>query len=177
MNPHYKLILKFRTQSSDLLNNHFDKKIRQFHDQIIQTETTDYEVVYQEFLDEFEQIRNQFHFQQCGDKISLTKIYFTTTYLTCPSCHTQNTFAPSSKMRGFEYVGCQLAEQRTQYLIELHQAENIRERDLYHQIHLLRLKLGIEEKDTPEILAWEEQRQTAIKKAPLYYQQVRASDV
>ncbi len=167
-------LYNFRTTCSDK-HNAFDETISYWQDQINNTGLVDYEIEYQAIVDDYESIKNKFNCSQCGGNIPITKIYFTISYLKCPSCNTQNTFEPSTKARGLEQVARSLAEQRTKYLLEEHHAEKQRERDLYHEGH--QLKLGRHDlKDKKELQLLQEkldqiekQRQESIKNAPILY--------
>lgn len=172
--PFYQKITDFRTVSSNRLNNDFDEKLRELREQLQSTNYTDYEVIYQQILDEHEQIKDKFKCQQCGDTIPLTKIYFITTHLTCPSCQNKNTFIPSTLAKGLEHIGRSLAEQRTEPLLQKKYAEEARERDLYLKAHQLRLKQSFDKKDL-ELERQIEDLETARKQSqsliPQYYQE------
>lgn len=170
--PFYNQLSDFRNVCSDQLHDYFDKKIGEYDAQLDATNETDYEVLYQRILDEYEELKNQFKCQQCGDGIPLDKIYFTTTHITCPSCQNRNTFVPSTLAKGLEQIGRGLAEQRTQYLLDEYNAEQERERELYLEAHQLKLKQNFIDKN-PElelkIAEIEAERQKSIKLAPQIY--------
>ncbi|GIM51367.1 hypothetical protein CAPN004_03970 [Capnocytophaga cynodegmi] len=71
------------------------------------------EITLQEIIDEYNQIKDNFHCTQCGGKLDINEIYFIATYVPCPYCQTQNTFVPSTKMRELEFIAKDLAEERT----------------------------------------------------------------
>lgn len=175
--PFYNHLRQFRTDCSDRFYKKFEEKYHAFSDQLKQTMFTDYEVVYQQILDEHEQIKNQFKCQQCGDTIPLTKIYFTAVHLTCPSCEIKNTFQPSTLAQGLEQIGRSLAEQRMQYLLDNYYQAQADERTLYHQAHELKLKKSPfnNEADNEviqqQINQLEQQRKETEKSIPQLYQQ------
>lgn len=92
--------------------------LHDYRERIETTLTEDFEGQYQRILEEFDKIKDQFKCTQCGGQLTIDKIYFTTTYITCPFCHTQNTFEPSSQAKSLEQLGRSLAEQRTKHLLE-----------------------------------------------------------
>jgi|GEM_PF-3486068 len=138
--PYRQLLQDFRMACFERFNNGFEEKYNACRDRIEDTQSTDYEVIYQQILDEHERIKNQFRCHQCGAGIPLTKLYFTTVHLACPSCATKNTFTPSTLAQGLEHIGRSLAEQRTQHLLDRYYAAQQAERDLYHAAHDLKLK-------------------------------------
>lgn len=170
--PIYKDLLKFRTACSDRLHQDFEDKFHHCQDLIEATEDTDYEVVYQQILDEFEANKNKFKCQQCGDVIPLEKIYFIRTYLTCPSCQTQNTYVPSTLTSGLEQIGRSLAEQRTKGLLGDYGRAQRKERELYQEKHQLSLKSHFNEsqEDKQRLEDMEKEYQELKKDIPLLYQ-------
>jgi RNA polymerase-binding transcription factor DksA len=128
-----------RYHQLDELKNHY-------RGQVEATYSENYEVKYQQILDEYEAIRNKFACVQCGSPIVIEKIYFTTTYITCPACQTRNTFEPSSKAKTLEQLGRSLAEQRTAHLLKEHDAIPAKTQELYLERHKIQLSL-IQEKD------------------------------
>ena len=58
-------------------------------------------------------MKDKFHCSQCGANLEIKELYFISTYITCPYCQTQNTFVPSDKMREFEFVAKDFAEEKT----------------------------------------------------------------
>jgi RNA polymerase-binding transcription factor DksA len=173
LHPYYSRLTEFRAVCSDQLHNGLEEKLSQLRDQLQETNNEDFEVVYQQILDEFETIKNQFKCQQCGDTIPLTKIYFVTTHLACPSCQNKNTFTPSSLAQGLEHVGRSLAEQRTKPLLDKYYEEQNRERELYLQGHHLKLKRDFHKKNEvleKQIEDVEQQRNESKALIPNYYQ-------
>ncbi|GAA6768085.1 hypothetical protein AAFH68_40370 [Flavobacterium sp. CGRL1] len=90
-------------------------------------------------LDEYETIKNKFNCTQCGGNIEIEKIFLIETYISCPYCQTQNTFAPSTLGRNLQNIAKELAEQRTAHLYDAYESEKDKERDLYHKRHELSL--------------------------------------
>jgi hypothetical protein len=76
----------------------------------------DLEAAYQEQLAAFEKIKEDFNCQQCGGNISIPKMFFIATYVSCPFCQTQNTFMPSTEAQMVLHNARGLAEQRTAHL-------------------------------------------------------------
>jgi hypothetical protein len=93
--------------------------------QVDATDFHDYEIDYQNIVSEFNEIKDSFKCVQCSSPIVIDKLYFTTTYLNCSSCDTQNTFEPSTQAKQLEHIGRSLAEQRTAHLLaEYNEAPN-----------------------------------------------------
>lgn len=146
----------------------FEEKVDAWRERLENTESVDLEAKYKSILNEYEQIKDKFCCKQCGSPISIPEMLFITTHVACPACQSQNTFEPSSQARELDFVGRALAEQRTQPLLDAHQAEEERERELYMQIHELSF-----EDETPSILAQiaelEQKRKDSIRNAPELY--------
>ncbi len=175
LSPHHNLLSDFRTACSDR-HNEFERKFEYWRDQIEKTQQRDLEIEYQKILNEFESIKHKFSCKQCGGNITIDKIFLIETYIPCPYCKSQNTFAPSTQARMLQNIARGLAEQRTAHLYEAFETENNKERELYHQRHELSLS-KIHEKDSKvlsEINAkmnqLENDRQNAIENAPKLYQ-------
>jgi len=146
-----------------------------YREKVENTYTEDYEASYQAILNELEIIKNSFCCTQCGNGITIDKIYFTTTYLTCPACQTQNTFEPGSQAKKLEHLGRSLAEQRTRHLLKEHNEIPKKLQQLYLQQHELKLSL-IHEKSKAvivqkekQIQEFEQQRTELEQKAPQLY--------
>jgi hypothetical protein len=171
---HHDTLMDFRNDIAER-HNAFDDKVQYWRDALDNTGQEDLEIKYQAIVDEFNSIKNKFKCKQCGGHIAIEKIYFITAFLTCPQCQTQNTFEPSTQARGLEQLGRDLAEQRTAHLQKTYNDEVALERTLYHEKHTMSLsrihassndKASIEKQ--MEVL--EQQRQAAIKNAPVLYQ-------
>ncbi|AOC96005.1 hypothetical protein BB050_02912 [Flavobacterium anhuiense] len=176
LSKHHDLLSDFRSACSDRYNE-FENKYDYWRKQIDKTQERDLETEYQKILDEYEAIKNKFNCTQCGGNIVIEKIFLIETYITCPYCQTQNTFAPSTLGRNLQNIARNLAEQRTAHLYEAYEAEKDKERDLYHQRHELSLSI-IHEKDKKVLYEvqlkmddLEEQRQFAIKNVPKLHQE------
>lgn len=171
LDKNHTLLSDFRSACSDRCND-FDDKYDYWRKQIDKTQERDLEIEYKKIIDEFETIKDKFSCTQCGGNINIEKIFLIETYISCPYCKTQNTFAPSTQGRNLQNIARELAEQRTAHLYEEFENENNKERELYHQRHELSLS-KIHESDK-KVLAGiqakmddlEEQRQFAIKNAP-----------
>ncbi|WP_264530751.1 hypothetical protein [Flavobacterium sp. N502540] len=175
LSKHHNLVSDFRSVCSDRYND-FEDHYEYWRKQIEKTQERDLEIEYQKILDEFEAIKNKFNCTQCGGNIEIEKIFLIETYIQCPYCNTQNTFAPSTQARNLQNIARGLAEQRTAHLYEAFEIENNKERELYHKRHELSLS-KIHESDKKvlsQILAkmeeLEEQRQFVIKNAPKLHQ-------
>lgn len=93
----------------------------------------DLESFYREQLEAFERIRDQFTCKQCGGKITIPKMFFIATYVTCPYCQTQNTFMPSSGAQLMLHQARSLAEQRTAHLLKAYENSHPKDPGLYKQ--------------------------------------------
>lgn len=93
----------------------------------------DLESFYRGQLEEFERIRDQFTCKQCGGKITVPKMFFIATYVTCPHCQTQNTFMPSSGAQLMLHQARSLAEQRTAHLLKAYENSYPKDPGLYKQ--------------------------------------------
>lgn len=111
----------------------------------------DLEGFYKEQLDAFERIRDQFTCKQCGGKITIPKMFFIATYVTCTWCQTQNTFMPSSGAQLMLHQARSLAEQRTAHLLK--EYENSRQKDPALHRKYLRAMFDEWNKITPDMAA------------------------
>lgn len=153
-----------------------DKISQDYKKRIEATFSEDYETKYQKILDEYEAIKDTFRCVQCSSPITIDKLYFTTTYITCPACQIKNTFEPSSQAKMLETLGRSLAEQRTAHLLVEHDAIPEQTRVLYLQKHDLKLSLSFEkdentiEQNKAKIQELENQEQELEAKRPELYQ-------
>jgi len=92
------------------------------------------EAKYQAILDEYEQLKDKFACKQCGSPITIPQIFLTAAHVECPSCQTQNTFEPSSRARELDYLGQELAEQRTEHVLKAYENEKEREEKALEKI-------------------------------------------
>lgn len=175
LSKHHDLVSDFRNACSDRYEE-FENKYDYWQKQIEKTQERDLETEYQKILHEYEAIKNKFNCTQCGGNIEIEKIFLIETYISCPYCKTQNTFAPSTQARNLQNIARGLAEQRTAHLYEEFETENNKERELYHQRHELNLS-KIHENDKKvlseiqtKMNELEEQRQFVIKNAPKLHQ-------
>jgi hypothetical protein len=172
----YHAIYDLKIECSDRYHKTFDEKYHFWSDKIRNIKEGNLEEKYQKIIDEYEALKDKFNCSQCGGNIPIPKIYFIATYLTCSACQTQNTFDPSTEAKGLEQLGRELAQERTAYLLENYNAENKKERDLYHQAHTLKLSYNHQtDKKTvaqiqQQIEAIEQERQNAIANAPKLYE-------
>lgn len=128
----------------------FEKIYNHYRAMVEDTDVEDFEIKYQRILDEYETSKDKFRCMQCGSPVVIGQLYFTTTYITCPSCQTRNTYDPGTNAKMLEHVGRSLAEQRTRHLLKEHDSIGNRTHDLYLQAHQLELSL-IHEKDNKVI--------------------------
>lgn len=158
----------------------FEEKVEYWIEKVKETGKEDFEIKYQAIIDEYNTIKDKFCCKQCGSPITINKVLFITTHLSCPACQTQNTFVPSSQASDLDYVGLCLAEQRTKHILIAYEKENDKERDLYNQMHTIEIeKIGYEingdNSKLPEldskIKELEIQRKASVAKAPELYQE------
>lgn len=165
----------FRQACSERYHRDFEDKFNYWQEQLNKAAVKDYEVVYREILAEFEKTKDKFTCSQCGSPITISRIFFISTYIACPACNTQNTFEPGTSARNLQNIARGLAEQRTQYLHDAYEAEQQLERELYHANHELNLSLHFEkDKNTKarkqqQVQQNEIRRQQAIANAPQMY--------
>jgi len=109
----------------------------------------DLEGVYQQELVAFEKIRDKFSCKQCGGNITIPKMFFIDTYITCPFCQSQNTFSPSTGARMVLHQARSLAEQRTAHLLRNYEATTPKDPALYR--HYLRAMFDEWNKIVPDM--------------------------
>ncbi|MBZ4192640.1 hypothetical protein [Niabella beijingensis] len=109
----------------------FEAFCQSWYGQLEAATKQDHEALYQKILAEHEQLRDRFRCQQCGAPISIEKIYFTTTYLKCPACSTQNTYEPSTLARSLNWIARDLAEARTAHLLAAYNNDASQRPELY----------------------------------------------
>lgn len=110
----------------------------------------DLESAYQEELAAFERIRDKFSCKQCGGNITIPRMFFIDTYITCPFCQSQNTFSPSTGARMVLHQARSLAEQRTAHLLRSYEASSPKNPDLYR--HYLRSMFDEWNKIVPDMV-------------------------
>ncbi|MBC5836834.1 hypothetical protein [Flavobacterium muglaense] len=138
---HRSLYYDFRNQCLDGLQK-LEITRNYYKNQIEGTDSQDYEMVYQAILEEYDSIKNNFNCVQCSSPILIDKIYFTTTYLSCAACFTQNTFEPSSQTKQLEHVGRSLAEQRTAHLLQEYKEQSKLASVIFSKKHELEMSLA-----------------------------------
>ena len=122
--PHAPSFLKTQTPEGELqeqwfrkIHDDFEKwkdKMRDLADSIEnQVKKPSAEEKLREIVEEYNAVKDKFHCSQCGANLEIKELYFISTYITCPYCQTQNTFVPSDKMREFEFVTKDFAEEKT----------------------------------------------------------------
>lgn len=106
------LLDEFRDDAHDKLMD-WEKRLYTLQEDTIKAiEVRDWEAYYQQVLDNYNKIRDQFSCKQCGAKLEIPKIFFISTYITCSHCQTQNTFEPGSEARSLETNARNIAESR-----------------------------------------------------------------
>lgn len=134
------------------------------------TEGENTESKYQAILDEYEQIKDKFICKQCGSPIVIPQIFLTTAYIECPSCQTQNTFEPSSRARELDYVGQELAGQRTEHLLKAYEDEKEKEEAAWDKISDFESDMDDEnEADKAKLLALKAEYQAIRDNIPNMY--------
>ncbi len=78
------------SERCDNRGNRFEEKLESWIEKVKDTSKEDFEIKYQAIIDEHNTIKNQFCCKQCGSTISIDKILFITTHISCPACKTQN---------------------------------------------------------------------------------------
>ena len=122
--PHAPSFLKTQTPEGELqeqwfrkIHDDFEKwkdKMRDLAESIEnQVKKPSAEEKLHEIVEEYNAVKDKFHCSQCGANLEIKELYFISTYITCPYCQTQNTFVPSDKMREFEFVAKDFAEEKT----------------------------------------------------------------
>jgi hypothetical protein len=154
----------------------FEEKCRQWQNKLDETSVEDLEIRYQNILKEYENIKDKFQCKQCGGKLSIDKLFFISTYITCPFCQTQNTFEPGTQAKQLEHLGRRLAEQRCAPMLQEYNSLNDKERELYQQIHKIKITTFLEadknelQRKNELMSELEKQRQDIITNAPLLYE-------
>ena len=122
--PHAPSFLKTQTPEGELqeqwfrkIHDDFEKwkdKMRDLAESIEnQVKKPSAEEKLREIVEEYNAVKDSFHCSQCGASLKIKELYFISTYITCPYCQTQNTFIPSDKMREYEFVAKDFAEEKT----------------------------------------------------------------
>lgn len=168
-------LAEFTNACSDRYHRDFEAKFQYWQQQLDVAALKDYEAEYAKIIAEFEQTKDRYTCKQCGSPLAIDRIFFISTYISCPACSTQNTFEPGTSARNLQHIARGLAEQRSRHLLEAYEAENQLERDLYHANHELSLGLHFESdrnvaaRKQQEVQANESRRQQAIANAPILY--------
>lgn len=176
LNKYHNLISDFRSACSDRYHKEFENNYEYWRTQIEKTQQRDFEIEYTKILTEFETQKRKFSCQQCSANLTIDRIFLIETYIPCPYCQTQNTFAPSTLARSLQNIARELAEQRTKHLYETFKTENNKERELYYQHHKLSLsKIHESDKNTLNTITLkmnqlEQERQYVIKNATKLYE-------
>jgi len=76
-------------------------------------------------------VRDKFNCKQCGGQLTIPRLFFIATYVTCPYCQTQNTFTPSTGAQMVLQRARSLAEQRTAHLLKRYQESKPQNKTLY----------------------------------------------
>lgn len=118
----FKLLCNFREACYDR-HRVFEEKIDKYTNRLRDAAgEQDLESAYRQQLTEFEKIKDKFSCTQCGGNITIPKMFFIVTYVTCPFCQTQNTFHPSTETQMVLHNARSLAEQRTAHLLKAYES-------------------------------------------------------
>jgi hypothetical protein len=74
----------------------------------------DLEGRYLRIVQAFAASKDKFFCLNCGGQITIEKIFFIATYVSCPYCRTQNTFQPSDEARSLPGLAERIADQRAE---------------------------------------------------------------
>ena len=140
--PHAPSFLKTQTPEGELqeqwfrkIHDDFEKwkdKMRDLADSIeYQVKKPSAEEKLREIVEEYNAVKDKFHCSQCGANLEIKELYFISTYITCPYCQTQNTFVPSDKMREFEFVAKDFAEEKTREEEKLYEKIDLRIKSMF----------------------------------------------
>lgn len=129
----HNLLEEFRSTCFDV-QNRFEDKLNQYTVQLQSTgQRQDLEQSYEQELRAFEAIKDQFKCRQCSGNISIPRMFFIATYVTCPYCHTQNTFMPSTGAQMVLHNARSIAELRTAHLLAAYEQSTPKNKELYRQ--------------------------------------------
>jgi hypothetical protein len=130
---YYDMLYKF-TQACYDRHNVFEENERRY-EELLQNAAgeQDLETPYRKLLEEFETIRDRFACTQCSGNITIPKMFFIATYVTCPHCQTQNTFHPSTEAQMVLHNARNLAERRTAHLLKAYESGTPQDPALYRQ--------------------------------------------
>jgi hypothetical protein len=179
-NPARELLDDFRTNNHNLLND-FEALCDEWNKKVDATEVENPEEKYRHILDTYAGIKEKLKCSQCGGSIKIEKIYFICTYLQCDHCQTQNTFDPGTTIKELEWVTRSLAEARTKHILDASIKTDEEERNIYSQMHDLKMDINFEKNATTKAVMQEKynslatQRKQCIVEAPeLYKKYLRA---
>lgn len=155
------------------LTSSFEQEQQNWVDRIEDAGKEDPQKKYSRILEEYEAEKNGYRCSQCGSSIRIPKIFFLDTYLSCPSCFTQNTYRPGIRAKELEGVAWALAQKRRAGLLGTYEQAKKEERRLYHEILKLQLRDidGISANAEAECDAMEEMRKDIVRKIPKLYEE------
>lgn len=155
----------------------FEEKMQKCSEEIAQTDVEDFEIAYQKILAEYDNLKDKFNCTQCGNPLSIDRIFFINVHINCSACQTQNTFEPSSQARMLQHFAQDLAHQRASDLYKKFKEEADKERTLYHEIHPIKLKLNFEKNEAiiaeleAQKMDLEQKRLASIENTPIYHKE------
>jgi hypothetical protein len=139
LNKYRNLITEFNSKCSDRYCYQFKTTLQQWIDKVRETAVEDLEIKYQNVLKEYNDIKDKFTCKQCGGTITIEKIFYLNTFVTCSYCQTQNSFEPSTQAKMVLNFAQELAIQRSKNDSDLYNAAIEKERDLYLKRHQLKI--------------------------------------
>lgn len=130
---YHDMLYKFRQACYDRHNAFEDNEQR--YEKLLQNAAgkQDLETPYRKLLEEFEALRDRFACTQCSGNITIPRLFFIATYVTCPHCQTQNTFHPSTEAQMVLHNARALAGQRTAHLLKAYESGAPKDPALYRQ--------------------------------------------
>ncbi|WP_353197394.1 hypothetical protein [Parapedobacter defluvii] len=112
-----------QTKVSVLYSKWHSKVLHQLTTAFDGVQLRDLEKEYREIMDDYNQVKNNFHCSQCGGQLQIDQLYYISAFVECPHCKTQNTFHPGTKTRLLEVICRDLAEFRHRDLKAAHEAQ------------------------------------------------------
>ncbi len=144
LDKHRGLITEFNSKCSDRYHEQFESTLEKWIEKIRETAVEDLEIKYQQVLQEYETIKDKFTCKQCGGGITIEKIFYLKTFITCSHCQTQNSFEPSTQAEMVLDFAQGLAEQHSQKESDTYNVAIEKERELYFKRHKLKLSIVTE---------------------------------
>ncbi len=151
--PVYDIIWEWGNRCDETYRR-WEDRIHQREDlAIAEAEHEDFEAQYQTIQEDHDKVKSNFCCTQCGAPLEIDRIYTISTYITCPQCQTQNTFMPSSTVRGLELIAKPLAEQRNRALYNTYRSLCGKTEELFTCHHQAQSKLKSDQAFSPRNVA------------------------